>query len=259
MRILWLTDLHLDFIDEPRFFQLIEGIDEAHADALIITGDIATAATWPVWIARLKAHARVPFWFVLGNHDFYGASIAETREVASAIAGWLTGAGVIGLTADAALIGHDGWYDAVGAEHPLRFGMRDWQVIRDFACADLEQIKRVSLGLAMEAAMCLCQRTVEAFDLGYKHVVVATHVPPFREASYHLGQLSPAHSMPFFSAGVIGEGLLEVASAWPDRRITVLSGHTHAAATLEVAPNLLVRVGAAEYGDPCVAGIVEVA
>jgi 3',5'-cyclic-AMP phosphodiesterase len=60
---------------------------------------------------------RVPIYFVLGNQDFYGGSIAAVREAVARKAAasrwlhWLPESGVIPLTANTALVGHDSWAD----------------------------------------------------------------------------------------------------------------------------------------------------
>ena len=44
----------------------------------------------------------------------------------------------------------------------------------------------------------------------------------------------------------------------PDRRLTVLCGHTHSGGTIQPAPNGIVHTAAAEYGRPRVERIIEV-
>ncbi|HTN89531.1 MAG TPA: hypothetical protein VL242_37900 [Sorangium sp.] len=45
----------------------------------------------------------------------------------------------------------------------------------------------------------------------------------------------------------------------PERRIEVLCGHTHGAGVAEILPNLLVRTGGAEYGEPAVQCVIAAA
>jgi hypothetical protein len=51
--------------------------------------------------------------------------------------------------------------------------------------------------------------------------------------------------------------LLRAAASHPDRHLTVLCGHTHAAADVHIRPNLHVLVGAAEYRAPQVAKLFD--
>ena len=44
----------------------------------------------------------------------------------------------------------------------------------------------------------------------------------------------------------------------PDRRMTVLCGHTHGEGEASVPPNLTVLRGGAEYGEPKVQRVLEV-
>jgi 3',5'-cyclic-AMP phosphodiesterase len=62
----------------------------------------------------------------------------------------------------------------------------------------------------------------------YPHVIVATHVPPFREAAWHQGLPSGDDFLPYFACKAMGDVLLAVAQSHPGCQILVLCGHTHA-------------------------------
>ncbi len=85
---------------------------------------------------------------------------------------------------------------------------------------------------------------------GCPQFIGATHVPPFREAAWYQGRLSADDFLPCFSSKAAGEALLEVAGAHPRCQFLVLCGHTHGGGELQVAENLKVLTGAAEYGKP---------
>jgi predicted MPP superfamily phosphohydrolase len=91
----------------------------------------------------------------------------------------------------------------------------------------------------------------------YPLVIVATHVPPFKEACWHEGKLSNDDWLPFFTCKSVGDVLLEAARGKPDHRLEVLCGHTHGAGVAELAPNLIVRTGGAEYGRPELQGVFD--
>ncbi|MEA3468158.1 MAG: hypothetical protein U9R57_08050 [Thermodesulfobacteriota bacterium] len=46
-------------------------------------------------------------------------------------------------------------------------------------------------------------------------------------------------------------------SAYPDRQMTVLCGHTHSSGQVTILPNLLVKTGGAEYGSPMIQEALE--
>lgn len=92
----------------------------------------------------------------------------------------------------------------------------------------------------------------------FPHVIVATHVPPFRETCWHEGRISDDDWLPFFTCQAAGDALSEAMSAAPDRRMTVLCGHTHGGGEADVLPNLRVLTGGATYGRTEVQRVVEV-
>jgi len=82
MRLAWLTDIHLNFLDDLEPEQSLETIADK-ADAFAITGDIGESPDITGYLKLMESILRKPIYFVLGNHDFYRGSIAETRgEVA---------------------------------------------------------------------------------------------------------------------------------------------------------------------------------
>src|SRR3977135_541574 len=58
-------------------------------------------------------------------------------------------------------------------------------------------------------------------------VVILTHVPPFREACWHEGQISNDDYLPHFACRAVGERLTAIMQERPDQCLTVLCGHTH--------------------------------
>jgi 3',5'-cyclic-AMP phosphodiesterase len=84
----------------------------------------------------------------------------------------------------------------------------------------------------------------------FEHVLVLTHVPPFPEMSWHRGRPADEFGLPNFTCRALGDMILEVADARPDRRITVLSGHTHDDAMATLRPNLVGYTQGARYGEP---------
>ena len=95
----------------------------------------------------------------------------------------------------------------------------------------------------------------EALDR-HPRAVVATHVPPFREACWHQNAISDDNYLPHFSSKASGDALREVLEGRPDKEVLVLCGHTHGAGRTQPLPNLEVRTGGAEYGRPVIQEIV---
>jgi hypothetical protein len=86
-----------------------------------------------------------------------------------------------------------------------------------------------------------------------KNLIVATHVPPFIEASLYQNKPSQPDFAPHFVNVSLGGALLDIADAHLQSTITVLCGHTHHEAHCQPRPNLIIKVGGAEYGSPKIA------
>lgn len=253
MRLAWATDLHLNFARPPAQEAFFRELLARDADALLLTGDIAEAPDFDLYLGRLAQRFAKPIYFVLGNHDFYRSSVAEVRSRAAAVPEplhWLPHCGVVRLDEFTGLVGHDGWADA-------RFGrylqsdvqLNDFFFIDELKGLSRDDRRKRMMAFADEAAAHFLQVLPEALER-FPHVVVATHVPPFREATWHEGRVSDDDWLPFFSSKVAGEAIAGMARRFPQRRITVLCGHTHGAGIVEIGPNLTVHTGGAVYGQP---------
>ena len=93
---------------------------------------------------------------------------------------------------------------------------------------------------------------------GLALVLVATHVPPFRQACWYQGKTTDDNWAPFFVCGQVGEVLLRCSAARPDCQFTVLCGHTHNEGIANIADNLVVYTGAADYGNPDIEAVIEI-
>ncbi len=262
-RLAWATDIHLNFLSASGLGIYCETLAKQEADAIVITGDIAEAPTLEPMLSAVAEALRVPIYFVLGNHDYYRSSIARVREVASAISSqspylrWLPDAGVVELAEDVALVGVDGWADGrLGAYATSPVMLNDYLLIAELTgitkAARLEKLK--ALGDAEAARL---EAPLADALARFERVLVATHVPPFREACWHEGKISSADWLPHFTCKAVGDVIKKAAQRHPDRKIRVLCGHSHGAGTADVLPNLKVLTGGAEYGEPAVQGVFQ--
>ena len=155
-------------------------------------------------------------------------------------------------------MGHDGWADGRLGDYPNSdVVLNDYYLIEELRWLDpRERLKRLN-ALGDEAAAHFRALLPEAFER-FSHLIVVTHVPPFREASCHQGQPSNDNWLPHFSCKAVGEALVEAMTAHPDRQMTVLCGHTHGAGEAQILPNLLVLTGGAVYGEPRVQRVLEI-
>jgi 3',5'-cyclic AMP phosphodiesterase CpdA len=264
MRLAWATDIHLNFLEPPALETFLAAIADARPDAVIVSGDIAEAPSVEGYLVAIERAVERPIYFVLGNHDYYGGAIAEVRACMTALSArvprlrWLNAAGVVPLTEETALVGHDGWADGrLGDYARSTVMLNDYFHIRELTGLDAKTRLAALNRLGDEAAAhfrALLPRALARF----RRVVVVTHVPPFREACWHEGRISDDNWLPHFSSRAAGEALAEAAGAHPDRELLVLCGHTHGEGVARPLENLEVRTGGADYGAPALQPLIEI-
>lgn len=260
IRLAWLTDLHLNFLRPAALDAFLASLADTEADALLLGGDTGEAHDLAGFLNRIDAVVQRPTHFVLGNHDFYRGTIAGVRDKVRQLCKtlprlrYLPDAGVVPLTPDTCLVGHDGWGDGrLGDYYGSDVMLNDFALIGEFRGFWETKDERLAKlhALGDEAAAHLRAALPGALSK-FRHVVVLTHVPPFREACWHEGKVSDDNWLPFFTCKAVGDALREAMEAAPDRRMTVLCGHTHGSGDADVLSNLRVLTGGAVYGKPCV-------
>lgn len=265
-KVLWLTDLHLDKADHRRKRALLAQISGMEYDMLVITGDISSAPFLAGHLRELAAACSPrPLYFVLGNHDFYSGTIdAVEKEVDNVCRTTknlhhLQGREIIPLSHDTALIGNRGWADArAGWGNKTIIRSRDHHTIGDFRKLTKEALFTRMEMLGHESAVSF--RRILPVALGrYRHVVVATHVPPFHQAALYNGDPCGATHQPHFVNLSAGMALCGITRQFPRKRVTILAGHTHSSIHTWILGNLDVRVGGAQTGTPAAQQVLEFA
>lgn len=260
-RLVWATDIHLNFVNSAE--GLCDKIRSLSPDGLVITGDISEAPTLRQDLQELDSFLWLPTWIVLGNHDFYHGSIEEVHKAVanyckeSRWLQYLPQRGVVCLNESTALVGHEGWADGrLGDYAHSTVMLNDYLNIKELIGLDHHTERLAKLhSLGDEASADLEPRLMSALEKHQK-VVVATHVPPFKEAAWHRGDRSDDMYLPHFSCKAMGNMLLRVANNHPKQSIVVLCGHTHSAGQVQIAKNLRVLTGGADYGRPAPAGVL---
>jgi len=80
MKLAWVTDIHLNFLefaDRKRFYK---DIVATKSNAVLVSGDIAEAPTVSDILEEMAQHIAKPIYFVLGNHDYYQSSVENVKQ-----------------------------------------------------------------------------------------------------------------------------------------------------------------------------------
>ena len=262
-RIAWLTDIHLNFLLAHQVDEFLASVAQARPDAVVVSGDIGESHNICNYLERMQELIPAPIYFVLGNHDYYHGSIAEVRNRVALFCAdrprlhFLTRADVLPLTAHVGIVGHDGWADGRAGDYQRSMvSMLDYKVITELVPHQKQTRWEVLKSLGSEAASHLHRVLPLAFET-FRDVLLLTHTPPLREACWHEGRISDDHWAPHFTCLAVGEAILEIMAARPDKRLTVLCGHTHGAGECQPLANLQILTGGAVYGQPKISRVFE--
>jgi len=264
MRAAWLTDIHLDFHSESACAAFFDTIAAQQPDVVFLTGDISIAPSLLAHLRMMADAIQTPIYFVLGNHDFYHGSIAAVRAAVSdcsrshAFLRYMPEVGVVPLTQNTALVGHDGWGDSRYGDYagsPVR--LNDHVLIEELTGLTQSKLQAQLRYLGNESAGYLQETLSKVLDWS-KRVIVLTHVPPFKEACWYQGQAGNDEWLPFFTCKAVGDVLRDIMEQRPEQRLDVYCGHTHHQGIAHILPNLRVFTGAANYGAPQINGVIEV-
>ena len=265
MNMAWLTDIHLNFINKNTRQNFYHKVINTQCDGILISGDIAEAPCLADILNEMADSIKKPIYFILGNHDYYGGQIKEVRDAVEVLTKtsdqlfWLPASGMQKLNDDTILLGQDGWADGrLGDYQNSRVMLNDSMMIADLFQEEIlgkyELLEKMQQ-LADADAMRLQHDLERAITKNPKKVIVLTHVPPFREACLHKGEVSGNDWLPYFSSKVIGDVLTTIAKQNPEIKFLVLCGHTHSAANV-IYDNLVIEVGKADYCRPEIQKII---
>lgn len=265
MQLAWASDIHLNSVKSLELRRRFYQSASESGDGLLITGDLSKGRDLEEKLRELEFFVGKPVYFVLGNHDFYGRAIAETRREVTEICRaskrlvYLSEANIVRLSSNTALVGHDGWADGqMGDIENAASTFGDYLSIHDLRQWMNEHwgltLKHLKLrqkvhDLGAEAAAHLASLLTEAAET-FEQVIVATHIPPFREVAWYMGQPCDENRLPYFACKAVGDLLLRSVRAFPRCKFLVLAGHTHHPAEEVLRQNLSAFVARAEYGEP---------
>jgi predicted MPP superfamily phosphohydrolase len=260
MKLAWLTDVHLNFLDANERKHFYQKIINTQCDDVLISGDIAEAPSIKNILQELATWIKKPIYYILGNHDYYRGQIDEVRNEMTALTEsneylfWLPISNPLQLGNHTLLVGHDGWADGrLGDYHNSRVTLNDSRMITDLFQEKMlgrSQLLAKMQQLADYDASQLQEQLIRAAMQHLQRIIVLTHIPPFKEACLHEGKISNDDWLPYFASKASGDVLINTCITHPDIDFLVLCGHTHGKATYHPFSNLIVEAGHAEYNKP---------
>lgn len=273
-QILWGTDLHYNFLDDDeiakfheyqkillkgrsaKFTALSDTAETVDTKCIVVSGDISEGHQLIDHLKALHSQMNLPVYYVCGNHDYWGTSFSSLRPQLIELANssdikWLGAVDYVRLDDAHALVGHDGWYDAMlGDWKGSRFVMNDWFKIGEFlGLYEQELITRLR-ETALFSAKHIDNGIDKAIAAGFKQLIIVTHVPPFQDIAAYRGRPTEAHALPWYTSGIMGDHIMQKAIENPHVQFTVFCGHTHDAMSKKICNNLIAHCGAAAYGHP---------
>ncbi len=264
MKLAFLSDLHLNFVPISVVNNLCVKIIANNPDVIVITGDTAEAPSLHVMLKHLADTIEKPIYYVHGNHDFYRGSFDAVRQISTynstlpGAAKWIQGCGIVKLTDNSCLLGHDGWYDVrYGHFLSSHFELADFEYISDIKPIYRRDRLQIFFNKLGDEYADYIRKNIPLAAKDYKNIYFMSHIPPFAEAALYRGIPSPDYSVCFFACKAAGEALLDMREQFPNNNIYFLCGHSHDQAEVNI-DNLHVFTANATYGSPDVYKYIEV-
>jgi predicted phosphohydrolase len=269
MKLTWITDVHLNFLEKDERIDFCHTLIATDSNVVVISGDIAEATSIESILKEMASTIQKPIYFVLGNHDYYRASINDLRNKMISITKnepflfWLPSSGPQKLNNDVVLLGQDCFADGRYGDYTnSRVVLNDSRMIVDLFQSSalgkyplLEKMQQLADQDANDLEKCV-EQAISSYHP--KKIIILIHVPPFREVCMHEGKISSDDYLPFFSSKVTGEILMHAAESYPEIEFLALCGHAHSKGFFKPCPNLIVKAGASEYGKPSIQEVIEI-
>lgn len=205
MKLAWMTDLHLEKVVAGARQAFYEQLRREVFDTALITGDISEAKSLALHLGELAgACSPRDMYFVLGNHDFYGADFASVDRIAMDCCQrypnlhHLGQGEIVRLGSACALVGHRGWSDGRaygGNRTSTRFPDQDG--IRDLRYRSIYPAFRKMKQLGEESGAYFRRVLPYAMTI-YRRLIIATHFPPFVRAVLFDGKGCEPTKLPHF-------------------------------------------------------------
>lgn len=255
MKIAWASDLHFDDCNDVSIQAFLQELQESNADIVLFGGDISNGILLSQHLRMLDQSLPCTGYFVLGNHDYYYRSLKGVgKQIGSLQHNWsklnyLTSRSFVSLNNRVALIGQDGWSDAMaGTFDSTPITIQDFNYIQDFKNLNRNELKTKLRELGHNEAASLKLKVKAAFQ-DHDHLVILMHPPAYEAAAIYKGASDPFW-LPYMVWSAAGDMLKEVLANEKKKDILILCGHAHSYYDNYILPNLRIIVSDALEKTP---------
>lgn len=250
--MLWLTDIHAEIRDLTKIDALVTKIKKNPHPYICISGDIGENKLSYQILNLLSKQTDKIIFFVLGNHDYYGFSISEFQKMTDSIyrshpkIHYLSALQPIEIKKNIGIIGIDNFYDFTGIEDidPKSITSKDFFKISDFSDLQFSEIRNF---LTCYSSICadFLEKKLNAGFAKFDKLILVCHVPITMKEELLKNEYGNKKWEPILSNPHLGQFLEKYMGQRPDKKLRVLSGHTHHKAHVSLLENLNISVGKA--------------
>lgn len=249
MKIGLTSDIHLDCvtIDEKKRNKIVRvgrNLTE-HCDLLLIAGDVTTSYHTKWHMEAFEEGASCPYYWVAGNHDYWGSSFDEADKVMSKMKGYVSEK-IVKINDETCLIGINGWFDGRSGDYNDVWDTNDHLKIKD-----LHQVLYMSRRLSLEkirertdAQAKIANNLMEEAVKEYKKIFILTHYPPWPNED------DDSHFYAWSVNTELGKKIIKVSANNPKVQFEVIAGHTHQQWEALISDNVNIKTQLATYSQP---------
>lgn len=272
MELVWLSDLHLDFVEPDAIMELVKIYKTIKAPKYgLITGDTLSSFSDKKIVDVLPRYLvyDTPFSGVTGEAELFGHS-GEIQKFYDRGGKFIYPIGYLmdgkyGITEKTALVGVDGCGDIKCGNLDSELVVSEFiniaeykNILNSSPSPNWKQLKTRLKVLGGFFSRRLSKYMGEVLQVpSINNVVCLMHYPPFKELCVNAdGTPMSEDLLPFNCCYSCGEPLLYFAEQHLEKKFIVLCGHTHNKAEYKPLPNLSCYCAPAKFGEVNIKGII---